>query len=1004
MFTSPTNEYLLKKRSEKRSSSRVSPAHTESLKFSAEDHFQEAKELHKKATEPKSDQPAWKGTGDIINEPWPTLKLLAQPDPRGKAEVRPKSANRTRPPKKSSFGRCIPKERPKSAPRARPKLTTTSPVVSETIQRLSTPKTKLRRDVENETPPTKKKENNDETTTSTQTSSKLKGLPAVVFKIQTRRIRSQRRRSTIVTPMVGTESEGEGIGSDNPVYWAKSSDGDIAQVWNAVSNLIKELKGHVHEVEFNDVTESLAVKEWVNVRSIYDDTTILDDYDEKGQDPPNNIFLESDRPPFPTFNDWRNQSQVVQSGETVHATTPDTDLQSHDRCQRLYARSGQIISFDELTAVRTAADLCRFFLSGGDCHSLSRSDYEFILSPASFSTNWVKKVLFRPVSKLIGGILVDIKQARACFRLTGFSANIPPSVALDELDRSGGVTTSNSLVFCDSSVGGSVGGRDKETLFERGRDDEAGTKDTTSSAQEQATYDQDTREAVTCMMDESDRGGDGRKEKKGGGEEGGEGDVVSELGNVSEMKTLDFGDSFRSVTQGGITPSAGITQNGVTQSRQSGDSKKEWFPRSCNCWTFDPSSGSNTYGLITPVAIATLALRHVEVLKKFKQARVDKANDLFFEATQACYVRREQAKVAAMLEKSSLEAANLAEEEATYNAESVGRKIEQHIREPWCKTLWSALWTGKLDTIKECFDGMLDGDIIPNHAFKMFHCEVVFPPAVNGGAPVRITRLDPAGAPETIRPEPAAGDGEFSLFYGGVVRRTLVYSCCTALDAFLCMRKLVEASNHLRVAPPVADAETLPWLVEKCGPESSIKEVIADAAAVSIDGSGSVVDLNNENWLNTSMSIPTLGRQVVLDVPHGLTGEKIEIPITARTPYSSFREIDGEVSKIDYDNCSYLDYSPDNSPLALQSSDQRKNSIEISPIQMIRKHLSEDSDSTIEEKPEVKAIPFLHRRESGTSLWWRLHQQKLQDHAKDSEPHYTKAKPFQYKPMNRPLA
>jgi hypothetical protein len=46
---------------------------------------------------------------------------------------------------------------------------------------------------------------------------------------------------------------------------------------------------------------------------------------------------------------------------------------------------------------------------------------------------------------------VDVEESRGCFRVTGFSANIPPSVSLDELSDAGSIPPLSSLICLDSS-------------------------------------------------------------------------------------------------------------------------------------------------------------------------------------------------------------------------------------------------------------------------------------------------------------------------------------------------------------------------------------------------------------------------------------------------------------------------------------------------------------------------------------------------------------------------
>lgn len=990
MFATPPQEYLLKKRSEISSASRVSPAHTASLKLSSEVLLEEAQILEERAKHPILDtKPRWKGTSEIVNGgTWPEPRELASPDPMGRVEVRPKSA--TRPSRRmSSFGSAIrlTKERPKSAPRSRP-LTKTPPTMINTVNRLSTPKKRS-----SPPPPVRNNKNimNTESSTTSQPKEETpsRKLPSVVFR-NLGKIKAQRNfRSSIVVPIVGVG----GIGSDNPEankkpsYWASGANADdTATVWNAVSSLQKELVGHAHQFDMERITECKAIKEWV---SVHDEKTLIDDPDVEVDKTLH--FYDTDKPEFPSFEQWRNEKQI----KSYHGSSLAEDERSYDICRRLYFQSAELITFEELTAVRSAQDACSFFLEGGLCSSLTKTDFELLLgSEAAFSTNWVRKVLYRPVSKLIGGLLIDIKESRACFRVTGFSAHVPPSVALDELARSGSIPYSNALICLESD-------KSCHSKYQpMGRGYSENTKERNDNTNDKKDIDNDVVDVGSSKKLSKDivLNDDENDEEKVGKQDI---DTMSDLGNVSEIRTI--GTRLKSRLESRAETLLSKTRFEETRINEQDSKTDGWF-RGCGSWTFDPSANSDAYGLITPVAMIECSKRHVATLQALREARVNKARDIYQSAVQACHQRAEKVKIDAMLEKTLLEAASIAEEEATYNAESINRKIEQHIREPWCKTLWNALWVGKLATIQECFDGMLAGGIITERSFKLFHCEVILPPPCHGGAPVRVVRLEPAGAPESLRPTASQGDKEFSLFYGGIVRRSLVYSCSNALDAFLCMRKLEETTNRLVIAPPVAEPETLPWLIEHCGPETKPDNPITEAVSL-IDDKGSV-DLNDDNTFASSMLLPTLGRNVVLDVPVGIMGEKIEIPLTARLAYDSFREVDGELTRVDFDNCSYLlDNSPDNSPTPSLSTPRSRNSVQISPIQLVRKVLSEETE--VEEEANTsnsKPAPILHRRASGTSLWWRMREEQQKEKAKtDSDVHYTKMKPYEYKPMNKPL-
>jgi hypothetical protein len=343
----------------------------------------------------------------------------------------------------------------------------------------------------------------------------------------------------------------------------------------------------------------------------------------------------------------------------------------------------------------------------------------------------------------------------------------------------------------------------------------------------------------------------------------------------------------------------------------------------------------------------------------------------------------------------------------------VYRFNQQALREPWCRALWSALWCGKLETVKQCFSGMMESGIITDPGAKLFHCEVVFPPKCHGGAPLRIARLEPCGAPSSLKPTKVEGDNVYSLFFNGRIRRIQIHGCITALDAYRCMHMMSQSTNNLVVEPPQPDEGMLQWLQENCVTQypddpqlvegvstmvveendDGFKDIIFEAFGVigpqddNTMSSSSVCELPCDQVLSASQLLPTLGRQVVLEVPTHLTGEKIEVPNSARDDMTLFTsDLNGE-------------HSP-------QISSRRRSSIQ-------SRRLSE-FDSTIlpveEEQAAAEAAAegaegggggdVSMKRESGKSLWWRLREEHLKDKARASEIHYTKRESFTYKRMN----
>jgi len=299
---------------------------------------------------------------------------------------------------------------------------------------------------------------------------------------------------------------------------------------------------------------------------------------------------------------------------------------------------------------------------------------------------------------------------------------------------------------------------------------------------------------------------------------------------------------------------------------------------------------------------------------------------------------------------------------------------------------------------------MMESGIITDPAAKLFHCEVVFPPKCHGGAPLRIARLEPCGAPSSLKPTKVEGDNVYSLFFNGRIRRIQIHGCITALDAYLCMHKMSQSTNNLVVEPPQPDEGMLQWLQENCvtqhpdpqlveGASTMVneendhdfKDIIFEAFGVigpqddNTMSSASACELPCDQVLSTSLLLPTLGRQVVLEVPTHLTGEKIEVPNSARDDMTLYTtDLNGE-------------HSP-------QITSKRRSSIQ-------SRRLSE-FDSTILSVEEEQAAAegaegdVSMKKESGKSLWWRLREEHLKDKARASEIHYTKRESFTYKRMN----
>jgi hypothetical protein len=360
----PKHEDLLKKRSEIVSAPRVSAEHTFALELASGVLLKEAKEFEIAARQLEAkgpDKPCWKATSTIIVNPWPTVTLLAAPDPRGRGPVsRPKSAKKV----ETSFGRKAVKkdQRPKSAPSSRPPL---KPKLAEVVDRLAAPK--------NPKPSTKRKDDSaelEEPVVQSLDPVKPMTLPSVVFKTQVRLPREPRKRSSIVTPMGGISTKNVNILKEEPKAmpgWFAPGSGelDTQAVFDAVDELFKELSGHIHLKEYEKVTECLPVKEWVNATkdktNAVEELSLLDDKDKDEEDDDDEdddevaasplIFLESDRPPFPSYDHWRYgsgtalvQAAQEQEGEKIpHGSRRRLDMRCYSRCRRLYLRSSQVM-------------------------------------------------------------------------------------------------------------------------------------------------------------------------------------------------------------------------------------------------------------------------------------------------------------------------------------------------------------------------------------------------------------------------------------------------------------------------------------------------------------------------------------------------------------------------------------------------------------------------------------------------------------------------------------
>lgn len=320
-------------------------------------------------------------------------------------------------------------------------------------------------------------------------------------------------------------------------------------------------------------------------------------------------------------------------------------------------------------------------------------------------------------------------------------------------------------------------------------------------------------------------------------------------------------------------------------------------------------------------------------------------------------------------------------------AESVSRLNQRALREPWCRVLWNCLWCGKLDSVKQCFEGMIDLGVVTHTSAKLFHCEVVFPPkrlpitstaASTAVAPLRIAHLEPCGAPSSVKPCRVEGDNQYSLHFKGKPRRILIHGCMHALDVYLCMHELVQSTNNLVMEPPVPDTELLPWLQAHCTTDSEkgggrgesdgddfklsiIHEAFNATVSLPLDDtqSSSSVELVSDEVLKTSLLLPSIGRHVQLEVPH-LTGEKIEMP---------------------QDDCT----------LATNFDTDHRDS---SPHRRLSYENNEPETTCVEERVG-------DRKSDRKGLWWRLREEALKDKARASELHFTKREPFKYKRMNK---
>lgn len=330
----PKHEDILKRRSEIWSASRVSADSFQSFKKSSEILIKETKEIEK-LTEMvyKSipEKPCFKPSSTIITNPWPTVTLLATPDPRGRGPIaRPQSAKKV----DLSFGRVAlkKKERPKSAPRERP----LNPILAESVGRLAAPK-KPKSSVKIKDGDIKK----GSSTGSRKKQQPIEDLPSVVFKTQVRLPKKVRKRPSMVASMGGIG--GGTIKEDVMPSWFAPGSGvvDTQAVFNVVNQLSNELKGHVHLKENEHIKECPPVKEWVKACS--KNVIEMLEGDEMSEEENTLIFLESDKPPFPEFDAWRegNSTQATH----CHGSSTRADMRAYSRCRKLYARSAEVIKF-----------------------------------------------------------------------------------------------------------------------------------------------------------------------------------------------------------------------------------------------------------------------------------------------------------------------------------------------------------------------------------------------------------------------------------------------------------------------------------------------------------------------------------------------------------------------------------------------------------------------------------------------------------------------------------